>query len=402
MKRKIRLSESEFVSLLRRVLLEQETNEQVVQGTGNDPYEYKKEGNKYYTRRKGSLSWLETKGNVADAIATKIFKVTVEPQKSISTKPTEKPTTVSFPSTNLKRPDANLGSDTTAKIAQGSQGSTKYVMGELGRASELMGKISPKSYEQLNKIIQSKGMGSDSFIIVNKDASVASLFGPGYKFVAKSPITSGYFKDTGSKEDNLTYRKWFDLTMEYISKNPKSADGAKVKAFADSINVKVKDLDYDKHLKGKSVKNFYSYNVLKDAGYAKTPSGVYKLGTASSKKGYSGTGPNSFPLVDIETGEKLAQAVHGAAGKNREDLLQRAGGEDIRASKEYTRAGSGCVNVNGEFIAQMQKYDPQYVIILPDSGATVDIPKVVPIQTWSDKIAEMGSNCVRSFINLFS
>ena len=81
-------------------------------------------------------------------------------------------------------------------------------MGELERAQELMGKISPRGYEQLNKIIESKGMSSDSFIIVNKDASVASLFGPGYKFVAKSPITSGYFKDTESKEDNLTYRKW--------------------------------------------------------------------------------------------------------------------------------------------------------------------------------------------------
>jgi len=371
--------------------------EQVVQGSGSDPYEYKKDGNKYYTRRKGSSSWIETKGNVADAIATKIFKVTVGPQKTTSTK-----TTVSLPSTNLKRPDANVGSDTTAKIAQGSQRTTKYVMGELERATELMGKISPKSYEQLNKIIQSKGMGSDSFIIVNKDSSVASLFGPGYKYVAKSPITSGYFKDTGSKENNLTYRKWFDLTMEYISKNPKSTDATKVKSFADSIGVKVKDLDFDKHIKNKKGLKIYSYNVLKDAGYAKTPSGVYKLGTASSVKAYSGKGPNLFPLVDIETGEKIAQAVHGAAGKNRESLLQKAGGEDIRTSKDYTRAGSGCVNVNGEFIAQMQKYDPQYVIILPDSGATVDIPKVVPIQTWSDKIAEMGSNCVRSFINLFS
>lgn len=397
MKKNIRLLESEFVNLIRKVLLEQQTNEQVVKGTGNDPYEYKKEGDKYYTRKKGSSSWIETKGNVADAIATKIFKVNVGPQKTTSTK-----TTVSLPSTNLKRPDANVGSDTTAKIGQGSQRATKYVMGELERAWELMGKISSKSYEQLNKIIESKGMGSDSFIIVNKDSSVASLFGPGYKYVAKSPITSGYFKDTGSKEDNLTYRKWFDLTMEYISKNPKSTDATKVKSFADSIGVKVKDLDFDKHIKNKKGLKIYSYNVLKDAGYAKTPSGVYKLGTASSVKAYSGKGPNLYPLVDIETGEKIAQAVHGAAGKNRESLLQKAGGEDIRVSKEYTRAGSGCVNVNGEFIAQMQKYDPQYVIILPDSGATVDIPKVVPIQTWSDKIAEMGSNCVRSFINLFS
>ena len=392
MKKIIRLTESNLLSIVKKVI-----SEQVVQGSGGDPYEYKKEGEKYFARKKGSPNWIETTGNISNSIATKIFKVNVGSEKTTSTK-----TTVSLPSTNLKRPDINVGSDTTAKIGQGSQRTTKYVMGELERAWELMGKISPKSYEQLNKIIESKGMGSDSFIIVNKDSSVASLFGPGYKYVAKSPITSGYFKDTGSKEDNLTYRKWFDLTMEYISKNPKSTDATKVKSFADSIGVKVKDLDFDKHIKNKKGLKIYSYNVLKDAGYAKTPSGVYKLGTASSVKDYSGKGPNLFPLVDIVTGEKIAQAVHGAAGKNRESLLQKAGGEDIRTSKDYTRAGSGCVNVNGEFIAQMQKYDPQFVIILPDSGATVDIPKVVPIQTWSDKIAEMGSNCVRSFINLFS
>ena len=66
MKKNIRLLESEFVNLIRKVLSEQETNEQVVKGTGNDPYEYKKEGNKYYTRKKGSSSWIETKGNDLD------------------------------------------------------------------------------------------------------------------------------------------------------------------------------------------------------------------------------------------------------------------------------------------------------------------------------------------------
>lgn len=393
MKKIIRLTESNLLSIVKKVI-----SEQVVQGSGGDPYEYKKEGEKYFARKKGSPNWIEATGNISNAIATKIFKVNVGSEKTTSTK-----TTVSLPSTNLKRPDINVGSDTTAKIGQGSQRTTNYVMGELTRAWELMGKISAKSYEQLNKIIKSGGMGSDSFIIVNKDASVASLFGPGYKYVTNSPITSGYFKDTGSKEDNLTYRKWFDLTMEYITKNPKSTDATKVKSYADSIGVKVKDLDFDKHIKDKSSRvRIYSYIVLKEKGYAKTPSGVYKLGTAGSVEGYSGKGPNLFPLVDIETGEKIAQAVHGAAGKNRESLLQRAGGEDTSKSKDYTRAGSGCVNVDANFISQMQKYDPQYVIILPDSGATVDIPKVVPIQTWSDKIAEMGSNCVRSFINLFS
>ena len=71
MKRKIRLSESEFVNLVRKVL-----SEQVVQGKGSDPYEYKKEGDKYFARKKGTSNWIETTGNISTAIASKIFKIT--------------------------------------------------------------------------------------------------------------------------------------------------------------------------------------------------------------------------------------------------------------------------------------------------------------------------------------
>jgi hypothetical protein len=186
-------------------------------------------------------------------------------------------------------------------------------------------------------------------------------------------------------------------------KNPNTNLGKQFQGYANKIGVKVKDLDYLKHVKGKAKGNvLYSFYALKQTGYAKTPSGVYKLGNASAKKGYSGEGKNTFPLVDIETGERLAGAVHGAAGKGRESILTKAGSEDVFKTKEYTRAGSGCVNVDANFINQMQKYNPQYVVILPDSGGSVEIPKIVPIKTWTDKVVEMGSNCVKSFFDLFS
>jgi hypothetical protein len=392
MKKIVRLSESDLLIIVKKVL-----SEQVIQGKGSDPYEYKKEGGKYYTRKKGSTSWILTKDTAASAIATKIFKDTL-PQTTVN-KPSPKLTPVS----STTRPDTNIGSDTTTKQGALVTSITKNIMGELDKATQLIGNISPRSYAQLNKIIQSKGLASDSFIIVNKDASIAALFAPNYKFVGKSPITSGYFKDTGSKEDTLTYPKWFKISIQYALENPDSPYAKKVQTQAKNVGVKLEKLDYLKHVKGKGKDVFsYSYQALKQNGYAKTPSGVYKLGNARAEKGYSGEGKNLFPLVDIETGERLAQAVHGAAGKGRESILTKAGSEDTSKSKDYTRAGSGCVNVDANFIRQMQKYDPQYVIILPDSGATVDIPKVVPIQTWSEKIAEMGSNCVRSFINLFS
>jgi hypothetical protein len=45
--------------------------EQVVQGKAGDPYEYKKEGGYYYTRKKGAKDWILTRGNMASAVSKK-------------------------------------------------------------------------------------------------------------------------------------------------------------------------------------------------------------------------------------------------------------------------------------------------------------------------------------------
>lgn len=48
-------------------------NEEIIQGPKGDPYEYKKDGSSYYTRKKGAPNWILTKGNVAKSIEDKIF-----------------------------------------------------------------------------------------------------------------------------------------------------------------------------------------------------------------------------------------------------------------------------------------------------------------------------------------
>ena len=56
-------------------LLMEKTVELIVKGEGNDPYEYKKDGEKYYTRKKGATSWiLLTKQSQIDAVKPKFEK----------------------------------------------------------------------------------------------------------------------------------------------------------------------------------------------------------------------------------------------------------------------------------------------------------------------------------------
>lgn len=396
MKKNIRLSEAEFVDIIRKVVYEQlttATGTKIIQGPAGDPYEYKKEGGKYYTRKKGSTNWILTKDQAANAIATKIFK-----EKISTAIPSVKTPKDSVIDKSL-RPDTNLGSDTTREVLRSTSFKTDSILADLKKYESIIGKIGLRGFSQLQKIISQKQFATTSFIIIDKNNAVAALFGPDYKFITKDSILTGMSKDTEST-GGYTYREWFQATKDLALKYPDSNAGKKVKDFATKAKVSVKDLDFDKHVKNKS--GFpWSYNALKVAGFGSTPTGTYKLGPGHRDSGYAGSGLNAFPLVDIETGERLAAAVHGAAGNFRGDVIKKAE-QDKSSTKEYTRVSYGCVNVPAQFISAVQKANPQYVVILPDSGDLAQLPKVTTFESWSDKIASLGEKCVRSFYDLFS
>lgn len=396
MKKNIRLSEAEFVDFIRKVIYEQSTTAtgtKIIQGPAGDPYEYKKEGGKYYTRKKGSTNWILTKDQAANAIATKIFK-----EKISTAIPSVKTPKDSVIDKSL-RPDTNLGSDTTREVLRSTSFKTDSILADLKKYESIIGKIGLRGFSQLQKIISQKQFATTSFIIIDKNNAVAALFGPDYKFITKDSILTGMSKDTEST-GGYTYREWFQATKDLALKYPDSNAGKKVKDFATKAKVSVKDLDFDKHVKNKG--GFpWSYNALKVAGLGSTPTGTYKLGPGHRDSGYAGSGLNAFPLVDIETGERLASAVHGAAGKFRGDVIKKAQ-QDKSSTKEYTRVSYGCVNVPAQFISAVQKANPQYVVILPDSGDLAQLPKVTTFESWSDKIASLGEKCVRSFYDLFS
>lgn len=62
-------------------------NEQVVTDY-DSKYDYKKEGDKYYTRRKGSTKWIESTGSSLNSIKTKVFKDVESSGSNPNTTPT--------------------------------------------------------------------------------------------------------------------------------------------------------------------------------------------------------------------------------------------------------------------------------------------------------------------------
>ena len=101
MKRTVRLTESDLTRLVKRVLSEQKLNEEenIVKGTS---WDYLKKDGIYYARKTNTTKWILTSGEVANAIATKIFKT---PIKTDNVKTQIKTNTVKSPFENKGQGD---------------------------------------------------------------------------------------------------------------------------------------------------------------------------------------------------------------------------------------------------------------------------------------------------------
>jgi hypothetical protein len=280
---------------------------------------------------------------------------------------------------------------------------TKFapLMKDLETAIKLSGQMSNSTFSQLNALKKNNSLKDSSFIIVNKNAAIASLFDSNYKFVTRSSIVTGI--STGEKP--LTYEEWANITLAAWKKNPASEPKTAKWVQANPTFIRSNNtIDYEAYQnRNEKVKEFpFSYPAAKTAGRAVTPSGAYKLGTGVEHEYAGAPGmTNTFHLVDIETAIAYPAAVHAFSDTRRGELIKKASGEGINIDKSYTRIGAGCTNVDRNFIENMLKYKPKYVIILPDAGGTVDV-KVTTIQKWSEKLLELGDKCVASLSNLFA
>ena len=98
MGRTVRLTETKLISLINNVLLEQKLNEEhIVKGAS---WDYLKKNGMYYARKTNTTEWILTSGEVANAIATKIFKTPIK---------TNNVKTNNVKTNNVKSPFENKG-----------------------------------------------------------------------------------------------------------------------------------------------------------------------------------------------------------------------------------------------------------------------------------------------------
>jgi hypothetical protein len=388
-------------------------------------YDYKKEGNRYFFKLKNTNNWTNASGQPLDAIKTKVFKTDTNQdsnQSSSRDKSTPKLKTTGNDS-NVNKNNIDIKNkefftqtkDTTGDTMRSFNQRNSKMIEDVKKSIELMGKVSEKTYKQLVSMMTKGSLKKDTFIVVNKDAAIASLFGPNYRFLGKSSITTGASKDTESfNMDEKTYKNWFIRSLEFFKKNPKHKDSVKINNWLNQVkkntNIVQNDGsinydDYVKEKKNKKISEFpFSYDSTAQLNLNVTPGGLYSIGDGYNVKGFAGGQKgeeNSFPLINIKTGERLTPAIHGYAGDNRKNLIKTFDSQDVNISKDSSRAGSGCVNVDENFIKLMNKYNPKYVIIIPDYTQTVDV-KIVTYETWEKKLLSLGGKCVRDLISFFT
>jgi hypothetical protein len=384
-------------------------SEQVKKGSQGDPYEYKLENGVYYFRNvnKGETKWTKANKDQSDSIKTQIFG-NKTPEKSVSKK---------YDKFKFKDKELNTVTKDTFKNQYYDTILPKEVkigLKSLEQTQKEIGKISEKTYKQLNQIKNNGELKNDSFIIINKDAAVASLFGPNYKFIVNSSITTGQVKDKGVGKDidNSTYKQWMLDSLEYAKKNPKSKEGVEINNWLTKYKTKTALINKDKSINYpvyltlfgvQSIEEFpYSYVGRTESGKNVTPSGIFGIGSGDDVKGYAGAGSeNAFPLINPDSVGVLGPAIHGYAGDKRGNLINKFSKQDINTSKDLSRAGAGCINVTPKFLSDMRKYNPSYVIILPDTGGVVDV-KVTTFQNFKVKLTQLGGKCVKSISNLFT
>jgi len=292
--------------------------EQVIQGAKGDPYEYKKEGDVYYARKKGSPTWIKTSGKVSNAISTKIF---TKPNQSNKPAQEIKPAqeTKQFCPAHPKSSDVNPSLEVNYQSEAGkmiSKGIPQRTSCEI-------------SYVKLRPKFSNK-----SFFVFDGLQNLIYLFDKSGNFVAKSYVLDGadaQSQDTKKIAQALwTWQQQVEsLGFKWDPKNQKYLDKTK---------------------QNRTYSNDLIYNSIDKNDTRFFPKGVYSIVGLSTDKEYAGGNNNLFRVETLD-GKKIAQAIHGFYNE-----APRVAALELLKTKMGSSASPKSSAVPQEFLKMVEQY----------------------------------------------
>jgi hypothetical protein len=370
-------------SAIKKQLLS-EQSAQIIQGVGSDNWEYKKENGKYYTRKKGSTTWIDSTGKPFEKdIREKIFKdlgttkktpdnttsnVQVKQQDNVVVKPTEQKTTKKNYCPTITSQSTNLEDLISIQI--------KYAY-NYDNINEDMNNYAEKFLAQgiPNRISCQLGLNKlrpfykdKNTIIVDSLSKLIYVYDFYGKFVGKTAMISG--SDKQSTDPKVIANALLSWEEQVNKLGFKWVDG---KGYVDKTG---KNRKYDPEL---------VYSAADTGGERFFPSGVYKTAKKTeTKKGYMGGEKNMLHL--FKGNKEISVAIHGLFPEQSRiqaialaKKLLSTNKNDPKVSKQFLDAVSagkinlsqsyGCINVPDDFVPILDKYmTDAYVFNMSESG----------------------------------
>jgi len=295
--------------------------EQVAQGAQGDPYEYKKEGDVYYARKKGSQKWIKTSGKMADAISKKIFTKPTQVKKSTQVNQstqvkTEKQYCPAHPKSNDVNPalEKNYQSEAGKMMSKGIPQRTSCEISFI--------KLRPK-------------FSNKSFFVFDGSQNLMYLFDKSGNFVAKTYVLDG--ADAQSQDSKKIAQALWTWQQQ-----------------VESMGFKY-DPKQQRYLDKTPKKRVYSHDLVYDAIDKNDtrffPKGIYSVFNIASNDEYAG-GKNNMFQVETLDGKKIAQAIHGFYNEPARVVAL----EQLK-TKMGSSASPKSSSVPQEFISMVEKYN---------------------------------------------
>ena len=345
--------------------------EQVVQGKEGDPYEYKKEGNIYFARKKGSNKWIQTSGKISQAIQNKIFPVGAIPTKVSSSKKYCQPHPV------------------TTDVPQNLEPSYQSEAGKLISIG-----IPTRTACEISFIKIRPKFSGKSFFVIDTLQNLIYLFDSNGKFVAKSQTLDGN-DDQSQDTKKIAQALW--TWQEQVEKMGFKWDPSKEKYL-------------DKTGKNRNYNTQDVYNQIDKNNTRFFPKGIYSISGLRTDKEYAGGENNLFKLQTLD-GKQIAQAIHGfydepprvAALEQLKKVMgtkatsPKVPQEFIDLVSKYSNTSQfnksyGCINVPVDFLKIARPYAKKGTMVFV-IGETKNNYLVQNSEEFFDKLGN-GESCV--------